>query len=203
MAQPPAGPPSTPTRPDVAAIDHDRILAAAAHYLTLAPTPITSLHCERSPGTAHDFYSESDPQPNANSDAPSSPTTKATPPPFTAHRDAVFTLSLAVPALAAAYFLTSEQRYAEHAVLWLRTWFIDPSTSMTPRMEFGQELYSLGRRSRRRRVHPRRTGQPHPRRRIQAAASKESSRRSRSPNSPSQSRSWPTRPHSPPQTTPH
>jgi Alginate lyase len=142
MAQSPARPASTPTRPDVAAIDHDRILAAAAHYLTLAPTPITSLRCERSPGTPHDFYSESDAQPAANSDSASSSKSAAVPPPFTAHRDAVFSLGLAVPALAAAYLLTGEQSYAEHAVLWLRTGFVDPSTAMTPRMDFGQVVTS-------------------------------------------------------------
>jgi Alginate lyase len=143
MAQPSAGPPSTPTRPDVAAIDHDRILAIAASYLAMQPTPLTTLRCERSPGTAHDFYSESDPQPDANSDAPSSSKAKTEPPPFTAHRDALFTLGLAVPALAAAYLLTSEQRYAAHAAVWLRTWFVDPSTTMTPRMDFGQVVISV------------------------------------------------------------
>src|ERR1700679_1640014 len=46
-----------PTRPDVAAIDRGRILAAADRYLTEAPTPLTTLRCARSPGTEHDYYS--------------------------------------------------------------------------------------------------------------------------------------------------
>ena len=46
------------SRIDVAAIDHDRILQAATRYLTQPPTPITTLPCLRSPGTAHDFYSD-------------------------------------------------------------------------------------------------------------------------------------------------
>src|ERR1700727_3657630 len=46
------------SRPDVAAIDHDRILESAAHFLTQPPTPLTTLPCPRSPGTPHDFYSE-------------------------------------------------------------------------------------------------------------------------------------------------
>jgi hypothetical protein len=49
-----ANPGSTPTKPDVASIDHDRILAAAGRYLNLAPTPLTSLRCDRNPGTPHD-----------------------------------------------------------------------------------------------------------------------------------------------------
>jgi hypothetical protein len=134
---PPKEPPASPSRPDVAAIDHDRILAAAERYLTQAPTPLTSLQCPRSPGTVNDYYSEA--SPDSASDPP--PATKA-PPPFLAHRDALFTLGLSVPALAAAHLLTGEQRYAEHAVLDLRAWFIDPATRMTPRLDFGAVLVS-------------------------------------------------------------
>jgi len=132
-AQPQAGPPGTPTRPEVAAIDHDRILAAAERYLALQPTPLTSLPNPRSPGTAHDYYSEAQ-TPEPTTDAK----TKIAPPPFTAHRDALFTLGLAVPALAAARLLTGEERYAEHAVVWLRAWFVHPDTCMTPSLDFGQ-----------------------------------------------------------------
>src|ERR1017187_3795834 len=89
-AQVQAGPPGTPTRPDVAAIDHDRILAAAQRYLTQQPTPLTSLPCPRSPGTVHDYYSEAEP----DTDPDAVPSAKAAPPPFTAHRDALFSLGL-------------------------------------------------------------------------------------------------------------
>ncbi len=137
-AQVPPASAANAIRPDVAAIDHDRILAAAEHYLTLAPTPITSLRCDRSPGTLHDYYSE--PEPLPNSDAADTAKKNKSPAPFTAHRDAVFTLGLAVPALAAAYLLTREDRYAEQAAVWLRTWFVDPATSMTPRLDYGQMI---------------------------------------------------------------
>jgi len=116
-------PPATATRPDVAAIDHDRILAAAQRYFTQPPTPITSLPCTRSPGSAHDYYSEAE---------------RSLSPPFTAHRDALFALGLAVPALAAAHLLTGDERYAGHAAEWLRAWFADPATRMTPRLDYGQ-----------------------------------------------------------------
>jgi hypothetical protein len=126
----PPEPPATATRPDVASIDHDRILAAGERYLTLAPTPLTSLASPRSPGTPRDYFSEAAPDTNSE-------TATTTQPPFTAHRDALFTLGLAVPALAAAYLLTAEERYAEHALLHLRTWFVDPATRMTPQLDFG------------------------------------------------------------------
>ncbi len=141
-AQP--SPPATATRPDVAAIDHDRILAAAQRYLTQPPTPLTALPCPRSPGSPHDYYSEVDPASLAESNPPantgSSSRPHPQPPPFTAHRDALFTLGLAVPALAAAYLLTGDPRYAQYAALWLRAWFVDTATRMTPRLDYGQTL---------------------------------------------------------------
>jgi hypothetical protein len=126
----------TATRPDVAAIDHDRILAAAERYLTQAPAPLTSLRCERSPGTEHDYYSEAGPIVKA--DTAPNPKAKTAAPPFMAHRDAVFAVGLAVPALAAAYALTREKRYADQAATHLRAWFVDPATRMTPRLDYGQ-----------------------------------------------------------------
>ena len=139
-------PPATATRPDVAAIDRDRILAAATRYLTQPPTPITALPCARSPGSPHDYYSEAGPaalaegESSAGSGSAAKPgaASAASPPPFTAHRDALFTLGLAVPALAAAHLLTGDARYAEHAAEWLRAWFVDPATRMVPRLDYGQ-----------------------------------------------------------------
>jgi len=148
QVQAPASPPATATRPDVAAIDHDRILAAAQRFLTQPPTPITSLPCARSPGSAHDYYSEAEPSSLAEGNppaasgpsAPAGSSTKpaASPPPFTAHRDALFILGLAVPALTAAHLLTGDERFAGHAAQWLRAWFADPATRMTPRLDYGQ-----------------------------------------------------------------
>jgi hypothetical protein len=112
-------------------------MAAAKQYMTQPPTPLTSLVCPRSPGTPHDFYSETQPDSGA---AAGDAETKANPTmlPFTAHRDALFALGLQVPALAAAHLLTGDGRFAEHAVLQLRAWFIDPATRMTPRLDYGQ-----------------------------------------------------------------
>jgi hypothetical protein len=126
--------PANALRPDVAAVDRDRILAAATHALTQQPTPLTSLPCPRSPGTPHDYYSEAEPDPAAAQPRPRAQSPAA---PFTAHRDALFALGLAVPALAAAHLLTGEDRYATHAALHLRAWFVDPATSMTPSLNYG------------------------------------------------------------------
>jgi hypothetical protein len=131
------------SRPDVAAIDHDRILESAAHLLTQPPTPLTTLPCPRSPGTPHDFYSEVE---NYWAD-PSNPTGPfvehpGTPNPdaFIAHRDALLNFSICVSALTAAFVLTNETRYAQQAIVHLRAWFVDSKTRMTPSVMYGQTI---------------------------------------------------------------
>src|SRR5687768_16673906 len=59
---------------------------------------------------------------------------------FVAHREALMRLSLAVPALAAAWLLTHERRYADHASRHLRAWFIDTDTRMNPHLLYAQAI---------------------------------------------------------------
>jgi hypothetical protein len=130
-------------RPDVATIDHDRILKSAQDYLAKSPTPLTSLPCKRSPGTAHDFYSEAEdywPDPAKPNGLYLQRNESANPTAFTAHRNALLDLSIWVPALSAAYLLTKEERYAEAAMRHLRVWFVDPATSMTPNLMYASVI---------------------------------------------------------------
>ncbi len=50
-------------------------------------------------------------------------------------------------AMSVCYRLTRDERYAQRAALQLRTWFIDPETSMSPHLEFSQVIpgHSSGR----------------------------------------------------------
>src|ERR1700731_3631615 len=100
----------SPTHPDVAAIDHDRVLAAAEPMLTLPPAPLTAFPCPRSPGTLNDFYSEPEdyfPDPTSPT-APwkEFPTRVRNAAACTTHRDAVYTFSTQVATLTAAFVLS-------------------------------------------------------------------------------------------------
>lgn len=129
------------TRPDVAAIDHERILAAASDAMARPVTPITSYPNGRSPGTANDFYSEPEDYFPTVEGAPwtRKPNT-VNPDAFTAHRDAVFELGRTVAALTAAYTVTRENRYAARSAEHLRAWFAAPATRMTPSLQLSQRV---------------------------------------------------------------
>ena len=128
----------------VAAFDRQRILKAAHQYLKEAPITITASHSPRSAGGMHDFFSEGDywwPDPQ-NPGAPYIQRDGMTNPDnFVEHRRALMRLSVQVPALASAYLITKDGRYANHAVRHLRAWFLDPSTRMNPNLQYAQAIH--------------------------------------------------------------
>jgi hypothetical protein len=125
----------------VAHADHDRILNAARQYLSLEPQTITAFPAPDSPGGLHDFYSQADyfwPNPKnpngpyINRDGQSNPQN------FDKHRAVMIELSVRMPALTAAWLLTSKSQYAKRAGDYLRAWFVSPATRMNPNLEFAQ-----------------------------------------------------------------
>jgi hypothetical protein len=130
-------------RLDLAAIERPRVLKAANQYLTAAPVTVTAASSARSAGGKHDFFSEGDywwPDPK-NPDGPYIQRDGMTNPDnFVEHRRAMVRLSLIVPALAAAYKITRERRYADHAAAHLRAWFIDDATRMNPNLQYAQAI---------------------------------------------------------------
>src|SRR5438105_13416359 len=60
---------------------------------------------------------------------------------FTDHRKYLMRLSVQVPALAAAWKLTKDSRYAKHAARHLRAWFLDPSTRMNSNLQYAQAIH--------------------------------------------------------------
>ena len=128
---------------DLTAIERPRVLAAANRYLGEAPVTVTAASSPRSAGGKHDFFSEGDywwPDP-ANPKGPYIQRDGMTNPDnFVEHRRAMIRLSLAVPALAAAYKITKDRKYADHAARHLRAWFVDDATKMNPNLQYAQAI---------------------------------------------------------------
>ena len=128
---------------DLAAIERPRVLKAANRYLNDKPVTVTAASSPRSAGGKHDFFSEGDywwPDPK-NPDGPYIQRDGMTNPDnFVEHRRAMIRLSLIVPALAAAYKLTRDKKYATHAAAHLRAWFVDDATRMNPNLQYAQAI---------------------------------------------------------------
>ncbi len=128
---------------DVAAFDRARVQQAAESYLTEAPITITASSSTRSAGGVHDFFSEGDywwPDPKDPSGPYIQRDGMTNPGNFTDHRRYLMRLSLQVPALAAAWKLTGDKRYANQAARHLRAWFLDESTRMNPKLQYAQAI---------------------------------------------------------------
>ena len=131
---------------DVRALERSRVLAAADSFLREPPVTVTATSSPRSSGGRHDFFSEGDywwPDP-AN---PAGPYVRrdgqSNPDNFVGHRQALVRLSRIAPALAAAWLLTGEARYSEHAARHLRAWFVDGETRMTPHLRYAQAIQGV------------------------------------------------------------
>ena len=119
------------------------LLMRAQEYLGQPPVPITDFSSERSEGGPNDFYSEGDywwPDPD-NPDGPYIRRDgKTNPDNFVAHRQAMRRLNEWVSTLVAAYKLTGEQRYADHALAHLTAFFLTPATRMNPSLLYAQAI---------------------------------------------------------------
>jgi hypothetical protein len=128
---------------DLRAFERPRVLKAANRYLAEAPVTVTAAGSPRSAGGKHDFFSEGDywwPDPK-NPEGPYIQRDGMTNPDnFVEHRRAMIRMSLIVPALAAAYQITRERKYADHAAAHLRAWFMDDATSMNPNLQYAQAI---------------------------------------------------------------
>jgi Alginate lyase len=130
----------------VAANDRKRILSAADKYLSEKPVTVTATHSERTPGGLHDFYSEGDywwPDPKNPGGPYIRRDGESNPANFNGHREAMIRLSLTVPALTSAWLLTNQRKYADHAGMHLRAWFVDPETKMNPNLQYAQAIFGV------------------------------------------------------------
>jgi hypothetical protein len=130
----------------VASTDRERIMKAADGYLSAPPITVTASHNERSPGGPHDFYSEGDywwPDPKNPGGPYIRRDGETNPANFNGHREAMVRLSLIVPALTAAWLLTRQKKYSDHADRHLRAWFADSATKMNPNLEHAQAIFGV------------------------------------------------------------
>src|SRR5213075_2107082 len=104
----------------------------------------TASSSPRSAGGPHDFFSEADywwPDPKDPNGPYIQRDGMSNPANFVEHRRALMRLSVQVPALVAAWKLTRDKRYAQHAALHLRAWFIDQRTRMNPNLQYAQAIH--------------------------------------------------------------
>jgi hypothetical protein len=131
---------------DVAAFDGARVLRNAQKYLSDKPVTVTAAKSPRSAGGIHDFFSEGDywwPDPK-NPDGPYIRRDGMTNPDnFDRHRTFLMKLSVQAPALTAAWKLSKEKRYADHAAAHIRAWFVDPATRMNPDLQYAQAIHGV------------------------------------------------------------
>lgn len=128
------------------AIEKNRVLKNADIYLDAEPETVTASFCSRSAGTNHDFYSEGDywwPAPQNPDGAYIRKDGLTNPANFNNHREALIRFSQISGALASAYILTKEQKYADKLALHLQAWFVNENSKMNPNLLYAQAIKGI------------------------------------------------------------
>jgi hypothetical protein len=106
-------------RPNVGAIERERMIRLGTEALNESVTAIVTMPSTGSPGGKQDYFSTET---------------------FTAHRNALRLMCVRVAALAGAYGITRDDKFAEAAAVALRVWFVDEKTRMTPHLRFARVM---------------------------------------------------------------
>ena len=119
------------------------VMKEADWALLQNPETVTASRAVRSTGGVHDFFSEGDywwPNPR-HVDSPYIQRDGMTNPDnFVDHRRAMIRFSRVMGALASAYLINPDERYAEQAFRHARAWFMDVETLMSPHLSFAQAI---------------------------------------------------------------
>jgi hypothetical protein len=138
------GAPNEEVAAKVARLDRARILKLAEAALLLKPPAITDHPATNSQGGPHDFFSQSDyswPNPTNKTGLPYIGRDGMTNPDnFEEHRMAMRNMKDAVAALAAAYALTGDDKYAPKAAELIKVFFLDQETRMDPNLNYAQAV---------------------------------------------------------------
>ena len=128
---------------DLADYERPRVVAQAEAALTAEVKTITAARNPKSAGGLHDFSSDGDywwPDPK-DANAPYIQRDGLTNPEnFVAHRQALLAFGRHFDALAAAYWLTRDEKFAVAAVKHLHAWFVDPATKMNASLLYSQAI---------------------------------------------------------------
>ena len=154
------------TKPRVCSLDAERLQKARARVVAkdaalqpamerlrheaesaLKAGPFSVTYKERTPpgGDKHDYLSLAPywwPDPRSKDGLPYIRRDGETNPDSKRGTDAnvIGTMAETVETLAAAYYFTGEERYAERAALLLHTWFLDAQTKMNPHFQYAQAI---------------------------------------------------------------
>jgi hypothetical protein len=121
-----------------------RVIAAADRYLKEHPITVTASSSPRSAGGRHDYFSEGDywwPDPENPGGPYLQKDGMSNPANFNDHRRALMRLSVQMPALVAAFALTTDRKYAALAERHARAWFVSRQTRMTPALTYAQAIH--------------------------------------------------------------
>jgi hypothetical protein len=128
---------------NVSEIDKQWVIPVADQYLKEDPLTITAFSSPLSAGGKHDFFSQGDywwPD-STHPDGPYIQRDGMTNPDnFVSHRKVLIRLSIQVGALAAAYRITGDKKYALKAIEHLRAWFVNEDTKMNPSLLYAQAI---------------------------------------------------------------
>ena len=140
----PTAAPVSPAFSVVAETERTRVLSAAKRALAAPTLTITAFPAQLSAGGRNDFYSNGDywwPDPTKPNGLPYIRRDGQTNPDnFVQHRNALNAFRDHVAALAAAYRLTRDERYAAKAVEFLDVFLLDARTRMHPHLKYAQAI---------------------------------------------------------------
>lgn len=128
---------------ELAAFERGRVLKDAKQCLEEQPITVTAASSPRSAGGKHDYFSQADywwPDPKNPKGPYIQRDGQSNPENFDDHRKAMRRLSVQVPTLVAAWLISKDRRYSEHAIKHLRAWFIDKDTRMNPSLLYSQAI---------------------------------------------------------------
>ena len=127
--------------------ENKRVIKLAEECLKKEPINIGDIHAPLSKGGVNDYFSQSDywwPNPDTDDHLPwIRRDGESNPNNFDNHRIILRRMRKVVCAEAAAFKITSDEKYAKHAVKFLDAWFLNPKTRMNPSLNFSQVV--LGR----------------------------------------------------------